>query len=236
MRSLPRIDANYWLTLAGASVFGTNTGDFVAGRLHLGHLAGLPVLAALFGLILLVERRAVHPSAMYFWAAIITMRTAATNVGDAFQDYGFGLAISVPFVLGLFAISVLAYGRVARPAQGSTVAVTPLYWVSMMLAGILGTVGGDWAASFLTAPGATAAFLVLTALAIAYFSKTDMLLKPGPYWLVVALVRTGGTAAGDSLAHALRLSVSTLLTGLAFSGLVIYFYSRRPNRDAKASA
>ncbi len=56
MRNLPRIDQRYWLSLSAASVFGTNTGDFVAGYLHLGHLAGLPWLAALFAAILLVER------------------------------------------------------------------------------------------------------------------------------------------------------------------------------------
>src|SRR5262245_19483313 len=107
MRNLPKIHARYWLALVAASTFGTNTGDFVAGYLHIGHLAGLPYLALLFGAILLASKRARHGHALYFWAAIITLRTAATNVGDAFHDFHVSYSVSLSVVLVLFSASVL---------------------------------------------------------------------------------------------------------------------------------
>src|SRR3954452_12246168 len=137
MRSLPRIDRRYWLALAAASIFGTNTGDFVAGYLHIGHLAGLPWLLAAFLLILLLERVSTVKTPLWFWAAIITMRTAATNVGDAFHDFGMGFGISVPVTLVLFVLSVVLYARLTptRAPGDDTVKVNAAYWVAMMLAG-----------------------------------------------------------------------------------------------------
>ena len=239
MRNLPGISASYWLTLVAASIFGTNTGDFVAGYLHLGHLAGLPYMALVFGAIVLLARWARHSHALYFWAAIITMRTAATNVGDAFHDFHVPYGVSVPFVLALFAASVLVYGRVsARTGQDGAVRVDSAYWICMMLAGILGTIGGDFA-SFrigLTPPGAACVFGALIAASLWWFGKTAALLNPVPYWATVALIRTGGTAAGDALADALRLALSTALTGCVFVGLVLYFYALQSTGRAQPRA
>src|SRR5262249_21138716 len=106
MRNLPPIGASHWLTLVAASTFGTNTGDFVARYLHVGHLAGLPYMALLFGAIVVLARWARRGHALYFWAAIITMRTAATNVADAFQDFHVPYSVSIAFVLLLFVASV----------------------------------------------------------------------------------------------------------------------------------
>ena len=236
MRDLPKINANYWHALVAASIFGTNTGDFVAGYLGIGHLAGVPYVALLFGAILLLARRTRHSSALYFWAAIITMRTAATNVGDAFQDFGIPFKVSIPVVLVSFAASVLLYGRVAGDARSdATVRVNSTYWACMMLAGILGTIGGDFA-SFrmgLTPLGAACVFGLFVAASIAWFSRMGSLLNPIPYWATVALIRTGGTAGGDAFAHALGLPVSTAFTGLAFVGLVFYFYAFRSTNKAQ---
>jgi len=61
------------------------------------------------------------------------------------------------------------------------------------------------------------------------------LLAPAGYWLTVALIRIGGTAGGDAFAHALHLVPSTVLTGMAFVGLVVWFY-RRPTMNQVAQA
>src|SRR5947209_5635965 len=150
MRSLPRIDTRYWYALSAASIFGTNTGDYVAGYLHIGHLAGLPWLLAAFALILFLERQSPVKTPLWFWAAIITMRTAATNVGDAFHDFGMGFGISVPLMLVIFALCVAIYARTTpvRAPGDDTVQVNTAYWVTMMMAGIFGTVGGDLAAKW----------------------------------------------------------------------------------------
>jgi uncharacterized membrane-anchored protein len=228
VRNLPKINASYWLALVAASIFGTNSGDFVARYLHAGHLAGLPWMTLLFGAILVIERSARHGSALYFWAAIITMRTAATNVADAFQDFGISYSVSILIVLTCFATSVLLYSRVAaNSANEGTIRVNAAYWLAMMLAGILGTIAGDFA-SFrvgLTPPGAACVFGGLIAASVWWFGRKGSLLDPVPYWATVALIRTGGTAAGDASAQVLRLPLSTAFTGLVFVGLVIYLYA-----------
>ncbi len=227
MRSLPRIDSRYWFCLCAASVFGTNTGDFVGDELHLGHLEGLPWLFGLFALILLLERIVQKPTPLWFWFAIITVRTAATNVGDMFHDWHIDFAVSIPIVLALFVCAVWVYRRFYNPVNtlSDTVRVTPSYWVCMMLAGVLGTLAGDFA-SFrlhLTPPGATVVVGILVAMMLR-ISRRRQILVPALYWTTVALIRTAGTAAGDALAHALSLPVSTLFTGLAFLVPVIAFY------------
>ena len=220
MRSRPRIDSRYWLALAAASIFGTNTGDFVAGYLHLGHLAGLPWLLALFVAILVLERLSAVKTPLWFWAAIITMRTAATNVGDAFHDFHLGFDVSVPVMAALFAASVWLYARLT-PGRGAGDDTVKVNWIAMMFAGVLGTVGGDLAAKGLSNPGAAGVFFALAAAAIAIFRRRGTLLAAAPYWLAVALIRTAGTAGGDTVAHAIGLAPSTVLTGLAFVVLIV---------------
>ena len=230
MRSVPVVDARYWLCLSAASIFGTNTGDFVAGYLHIGHLAGLPWLALLFAAILVGERFAPYRTALWFWAAIITVRTAATNVGDAFHDFGLGFAISLPIVFVVFAASVLLYRRTTPgPAADGKMRVNGVYWLTMMLAGVLGTIGGDFA-SFgihMTTVGAAVVFFALAAWAIRHFGAKGVLLAAIPYWTTVALIRTAGTAGGDAIAHGIGLVASSIVTGAAFVGLVVCFYRRR---------
>ena len=232
MRGNPIIDGRYWLCLSAASIFGTNTGDFVAGYLHIGHLAGLPWLALVFAAILVAERFAGYPTAIWFWAAIITVRTAATNVGDAFHDFGLGFGVSLPLVLALFAVCVIVYRRGGRPT-GRKLRVDGFYWVTMMLAGVLGTIGGDFA-SFgihMTTVGAAVVFFALAAWAIRHFGAKGTLLAAIPYWTTVALIRTAGTAGGDAIAHGIGLVASSIVTGVVFVGLVGHFY-RRPEPAA----
>src|SRR5471030_1305478 len=81
-RHVPLLDAKFWIALCIASIFGANLGDFFAHNLGLGHLAGLPFLAAAFALILVVERYDTAVHALYYWLAIVVIRTAATNIGD----------------------------------------------------------------------------------------------------------------------------------------------------------
>jgi Malate/L-lactate dehydrogenase len=79
---VPLGGVRYWAALSIASVFGANSGDFVAAYLHLGHVRGLLPLAAILAVILVAERRdsAVHQA--HYWLAIVVIRTAATNLAD----------------------------------------------------------------------------------------------------------------------------------------------------------
>lgn len=223
MRSLLRIDSRYWLCLCAASIFGTNTGDFLSDELHLAHLSGLPWLAGLFALILLLDRIVRPSTALWFWLAIITVRTAATNIGDTFHEWHIDFAVSIPLVLALFVCAVWVYRQITP--LSSTIRVTSLYWVCMTLAGILGTLAGDFA-SFrlhLTPTGTAVVVGILIAMMLRMIQQRKMI-TPVLYWITVALIRTAGTGAGDALSHTLSLPWSTLLTGLVFLVPVIVFY------------
>jgi uncharacterized membrane-anchored protein len=219
MRSAPQINRAYWQALIAASIFGTNTGDFVADYFHLGHLAGLPILLLVFAVILWTERAARTGSVLFFWAAIITVRTAATNVGDAFKDFHLGFPVSVPLMLCVFVASVFLYAR----KSGTAVRVDASYWVCMMFAGVLGTLGGD-CASFLLGRNHAATAAIFGALAVVSILWTRTRCTAARYWTTVALVRIAGTGGGDAVAHWLGLPVSTALTGILFVALVAYAY------------
>src|SRR3954462_3759509 len=81
-KHLPTLGARYWTALCMASVFGANMGDFFARDLHLGHMRGAPILAAMLVAILLIERRDHAEHEAYYWSWIVVIRTAATNLAD----------------------------------------------------------------------------------------------------------------------------------------------------------
>jgi uncharacterized membrane-anchored protein len=82
LQHVPRLDARYWVTISCTSVFGANMGDFISHILGLGHIAGLPWLAAVFAAIMVTERCVRFETEAFYWVAIVTVRTAATNLAD----------------------------------------------------------------------------------------------------------------------------------------------------------
>ncbi|TPJ83280.1 hypothetical protein FJ492_23955 [Mesorhizobium sp. B2-5-4] len=237
MHTLPRLNGRYWLALVLASTFGTNTGDLMSDGLGLGHVAGLPWIIGALVLVFIAERASPWKTALFFWAAIIIIRTGATNIGDAFHDYKIDFSISLPVVLVCYVVSVLLYRTYWLRSGSASLGVNPIYWITMVLAGVLGTIGGD-AASFrlgLTPVGTAIVFFALVALVTTLWRQDGKLSEPIPYWTTLALIRTGGTGAGDALAHKIGLVPSTLLTGAVFVGILIYFYAIETDNSARVS-
>jgi uncharacterized membrane-anchored protein len=79
---LPTLGARYWTALCLASIFGANMGDLFARNLGLGHVAGLPFLAVALAIVIVAERLDRIQHEIYYWIAIIIVRTAATNFAD----------------------------------------------------------------------------------------------------------------------------------------------------------
>lgn len=242
-RHVPRISLRYWLGITFASIFGTNLGDFYAHESGLGLGLGLLVLVCLFAATYAIEQTdgAVHE--IYYWLAIIIIRTGATNIADflAFRVRIPGL----PLAAGLAAlIAVLAWrGVVSRSSAGSgstdpTMGKTNLtYWAAMLAAGVFGTVVGDICShQFGQGPASLGLGLMLVILLAAAKSRVATLVAV--YWCAVAVARTAGTCMGDWLAENRLLHVglplSTLLTGMAFVAILSVLGSGR--QDTRAAA
>src|SRR5580704_2354139 len=149
---LPTLGARYWAALCLASIFGANMGDLFAHNLGLGHVAGLPYLALALAIVLVSERfdRSVHQ--VYYWTAIIIVRTAATN----FADFAQGdmklprelvmAGLTAALVIALFASWQFAWREQSTKdsASDTVLRADSGYWISMFIAGTLGTVIGDY--------------------------------------------------------------------------------------------
>jgi uncharacterized membrane-anchored protein len=229
---VPVLGLRYWMALCLASVFGANMGDFFAHDIGLGHVAGLPFLAIGLVVIFTVERfdRAVHE--VYYWLAIVVVRTAATNLADFLSV---DLRQPKPWVMAglaaLLAISVAAAWQIAwrkladkNDAQSNLLRADYGYWLAMLIAGTLGTVMGDFFSHDLHLGNALGT-LVLSALLAPLFvvGARRMLWSLPFYWTTIVLVRAAGTTAGDLVAarNALGLPLSTAVTGVLFVGLLV---------------
>ena len=233
--SVPAIGARYWVALIMASAFGANTGDFAAHNLHLGHALGLIPLAIIFAAILFAESRARFSTEAFYWFAIVTMRTAATNIGDLFDhDLHVAPLLVIAVLVVLLAALVLTDRAAFAPLRGGDGAVPPTdarYWTTMLVAGVLGTALGDYCADDLGLEAGLAAIVNLAVLAaLLGIGRAPGFGTKAMYWVTVVGVRTSGTNVGDWLASrhglGLGLPLSTTLTGLAFGALVALWRPR----------
>ena len=237
-KSTPELGIRYWAAICAASIAGCNLGDFVSLYLHLGHWAGLPPLALLLAAILFAEKHA-RASEAWYWAAIIVVRTAATNVADL-ATHTFNLDYSW-VIATLEALQVLVVLAVSSPAKDSPRARYPKpltdgwYWASMVTAGTLGTAIGDCTAEVfeLGTGWGTVGLSAILAVTLAVGFGTRWSTKSS-YWLAIIAVRSAGTTAGDWLAFSeggsgigLGLLLSTCISCALFVAVPIFW---RPMR------
>jgi uncharacterized membrane-anchored protein len=221
MRVLPTLGPRYWTAISLASVFGANMGDFVSHDLHLGHWRGLLPLAAIFAGIVIAERRSRSGQEAYYWLAIVTLRTAATNLADLLT-HDFKLTVTgVLVALAAALAGVLLPGRPATKAVGLP-ANDARYWVAMFVAGTLGTALGDSVTDAL-GMGPGIATLALAVIMAGLFGLRS------PYWVLIVAIRTTGTTMGDATADLLGLPLSTASTGVLFVA-VLLLWSQRASR------
>jgi uncharacterized membrane-anchored protein len=240
---LPTLGARYWIALCIASIFGANMGDFFAHNLGLGHVAGLPFLAVALAIVVIVERfdRSSHES--YYWIAIIIIRTAATNFADfaagdlKLPRLGVMAGLTIALAIAVWLSWQFAWRRSINKADtGGTVLRADLgYWISMFLAGTLGTVMGDYCSHNLHLDDGGAAALLSPLLAVLFLIGRNGALRWLPfYWLTVVAIRAAGTAVGDFVSgrHMLGLPLSTAVTGILFVALL--FIWREPEGSQRA--
>jgi uncharacterized membrane-anchored protein len=240
---LPALGPRYWTALCLASIFGANMGDFVARNLGLGHVAGLPYLAVAFAIVAVSERfdRTAHQ--IYYWTAIIIVRTAATNFADfACGDMKLPRLWVIIGLAALLAVAIaaswqLVWRRWSDKGDGSEslLRADTGYWISMFLAGTLGTVIGDYCSHDLHLGDAGASILLSPILVLLLVAARGGLLRSlWFYWLTVVAVRSAGTVVGDFFAgrNMLGLALSTLIMGALF--IVLLALWREPSTSKLA--
>lgn len=238
---LPTLGPRYWTALCLASIFGANMGDFFARNLGLGHVAGLPYLAIAFVVVVVSERfdRTMHQ--VYYWTAIIIVRTAATN----FADFACG-DMKLPRVLVMAGLAVVLIAALMASwrlvwrllsdksdAANSVLRADAGYWISMFIAGTLGTVIGDYCSHDLRLDDGGAALLLSPILGLLFvIARGGLLRSLWFYWLTVVMVRAAGTAVGDFVSgrKLLGLPLSTLVTGALFVALLATLKERAPSK------
>lgn len=236
---VPRIDLRYWTAIALASVFGTNMGDLYAHESGLGIGLGLVVLAVFTAVVFLAERLENLRHELYYWLVIIIIRTGATNIADylAFRVRIPALALT----LGLAAfIAVFGWlGTRNRQAASGLPQTDASYWLAMLGAGVFGTVVGDICQHVLGQGAATVGLSILLVLTL-QFASSHATRFVSIYWITVAIARTAGTAIGDWLAENkflhLGLPLSTLLSGIAFAAVVLFWKGAAKSEPALSKA
>jgi uncharacterized membrane-anchored protein len=239
---LPTLGPRYWVALCIASIFGANMGDFFARNIGLGHVAGLPFLAMALAIVMVAERfdRITHQ--VYYWIAIIIVRTAATN----FADFACGdlklprLAVMAGLAIILALALWISWQMVWRGAPGKADQTLPVlradlgYWTCMFIAGTLGTVIGDYASHNLHLDDGGAALLLSPIVAAFFLGGRNGLLFWLPfYWSTVVAIRAAGTGVGDFISgkEMLGLPLSTLVTGVALVACLAVW--REPDRSGQ---
>jgi uncharacterized membrane-anchored protein len=240
--NVPTVGARYWTAISLASVFGCNLGDFVSLYLHWGHWLGLFPLAVIFAALVVGEHHFAHFTEAWYWAVVIVLRTAATNIADLATH-----TFEWPYprvILGLTVIQALVIlpvlPRLVLPGSDRTgrPATDGWYWISLLTAGALGTAIGDWVAEDLhlgTGDG-TLMLGAVFAVILAIGSGSRWTTKAS-YWLAIIAVRSAGTTAGDWLAFReepglsnglhLGLPLSTAFTCALFVGTLVLWSARR---------
>jgi uncharacterized membrane-anchored protein len=241
---LPALGARYWSALCLASIFGANMGDYFARNLGLGHLAGLPFLAAALAIVIAAERfdRMRHQS--YYWIAVIIVRTAATN----FADFACG-DMKLPRLWMMAALAILLAASVWLSWQfawrwlsdkaDNVLRADVGYWVCMFIAGTLGTVMGDFCSHNMGLDDARAAALLSPIVAVLFLIGRQGPLRWLPfYWLTVVAIRAAGTAVGDLISgrHMLGLPLSTAVTGILFVALLVIWKETAGPKPAVVAA
>ncbi|MGD9843734.1 MAG: hypothetical protein AB7U99_12705, partial [Steroidobacteraceae bacterium] len=124
---LPATDANYWITMLAAGVFGTAAGDAVRGAFGdpeaMGGVYAAAILTAILAVLLLFGRSDRIQKLYYSWLTICVARTAGTAIADMLagnQTLNIGLVAST-IMTGIVFVGVLVLWK-SRPREQAAMA------------------------------------------------------------------------------------------------------------------
>lgn len=206
----------YWFAMLVASAFGTNVGDLWAQVLFPGRFSSLASMLLICAAAVWYHRRGAARTEAGYWVAIVAMRAAATNLADIITH---DLALSYVLSSILLAVLTLIAARFTDPDQSRSASprVDGIYWTTMFIAGVFGTVAGDLIHHNIGLYNASAALCLLLA-GLVLVRETTAPLSMLLFWSIVMAERCAGTAVGDALASrraiALGVPIASLCSGV----------------------
>lgn len=234
LKLTPVVDTRYWVAILIASTCGTNLGDLVPKLLGLSVAPGLLLCVVLFALVMLAERALTLGSELLYWAAILIVRTAATDIADALADktalHDLG---AIALLAALIVILVAARRRYSAEAGADRMPdVDGMYWLTMLMAGALGTVLGDYVAHSLGAhhTGLLPSELIASVVLALMLAARTRVSGAWAYWAAIVAVRWWGTNMGDFFAHKYSLIGSGVASFAALLVLLIVWRPAEPPR------
>ena len=207
----------YWFAMLAASAFGTNLGDLWADILFPGRFSSLASLLAICAVVVWYDRRSAARTEAGYWVAIVAMRAAATNLADIITH---DLAMNYVLASALLAGLTLVAARFTHPVRGGSPLVDSAYWVTMFIAGLFGTVAGDFTHHSIGLYAASGLFCLALAGLIGVRDGTapaSMLL----YWTIVMAERCAGTAVGDALASRRAVALGVLIATVCTASVTL---------------
>jgi uncharacterized membrane-anchored protein len=160
---------------------------------------------------------------LYFWV----IKILCTTVGETAADYlnetlGLGLTLTSAFMGVLLVVALVFQFRSRRYVPG-------IYWLSVVLISVVGTLITDNLSDNLGVPlqVTTVVFTIALAATFAAWYKSERTLsihsivttrREGFYWLAILFTFALGTAAGDLIAE--QFSVGYLPSTLLFAGVI----------------
>ncbi len=209
-KNIPILDIHYWITILVASVLGTTFGDFISNDLKLGFVGGLLVLSVVIAIIFIAESKVKWNSVVWYWAAIVIARTAATNLADFLtHTLKFHNGLVALLLAGLL-IAFLLIPSHSYQATSLNLATNNLpkllpktntrYWIAILIVSTLGTALGDFISTDLRLGVKLGTLILVTILAVVLvFEISTRTTNKARYWTLLAIVRTTGTVLGDYL-------------------------------------
>ncbi|WP_321791183.1 hypothetical protein [Burkholderia pyrrocinia] len=233
MKTVPVVGLRYWIAIAIASMCGANLGDIIPDTLKLDTGTGLILLTMTLAGLVLVERVTTKRSETFYWAAILIVRAAATNIADyaivgahfTYLGTWAGLALAMVILITLYCV------RESRPTNGTLPSADGLYWFTMLTAGTLGTVMADGIGHAIQPVNVgvpvSALLATLTTLTILRIRNRMASSGAASYWISIVSIRWWGTNVGDILAFLLSPPVSAAMTGLTLATLLVLWRTPR---------
>jgi len=173
------------------------------------------------------DRRNIHAIAAEREAAPFTLFALDFRTrGGRKRFYGVLATVSLAILAALIFVGILVLQHRSKPKQikGALPPTDGFYWLTMLIAGSLGTVMGDAIGhSFNSVQVGVpiSASIATLALLLIWTARTLMVwLSTTSYWVAVVAVRWWGTNVGDVSAFFLSLIASAVITGLALAILL----------------